>query len=68
MGRILKTSLTIALVTGHPEWSPDGKRIVFMSFRDGHFIGDFEDITSEIYVMDDDGGNEQRLTENRKND
>ena len=32
-----------------------------------HFIGDFG-ITSEIYVMDADGGNPQRLTENRQND
>ena len=50
-----------------PSWSPDGKRIVFVSHRVGHFIGD-SGITSEIYVMDADGGNQQRLTENRKND
>ena len=51
----------------HPAWSPDGKRIAFTSYKDGHFIGEFE-ITSEIYLMDADGGNQQRLTENRKND
>ena len=51
----------------HPAWSPDGKRIAFTSYKDGHFIGEFE-ITSEIYLMDADGGNQQKLTENRKND
>ena len=51
----------------HPSWSPDGKRIAFSSYRGGHFIADSE-LTSEIYVMDADGANPHRLTENRKND
>lgn len=39
----------------HPEVSPDGKQIAFMSNRDGNH---------EIYVMDIDGSNQKRLTFN----
>ena len=51
-----------------PSWLPDGKRIVFVSDRDGHpdiIPGWF---TYEIYVMDADGGNQQNLTNNPADD
>jgi Tol biopolymer transport system component len=39
-----------------PDWSPDGKRIVFASNRDeGNF---------EIYVMNADGSGQKNLTKN----
>ena len=40
---------------GVPSWSPDGRRLAFMSNRDGNF---------EIYVMNADGTGQTRLTDN----
>ena len=42
-----------------PSWSPDGKRIAFVSNRHGN---------DEIYVMNADGSNVQRLTYNAAED
>ena len=40
---------------GSPAWSPDGKKISFVSNRNGGFV--------QIHVMDADGKNPNRLTE-----
>ena len=42
-----------------PAWSPDGKKIVFTSNRDGN---------SEIYVMNADGSGQTNLTRNGADD
>jgi len=42
----------------YPAWSPDGRKIAFHSLRDG---------SVEIYVMDADGENPVRLTNNALN-
>ena len=44
-----------------PSWSPDGKKIAFMSDRSNRKQADDAD-EIEIYVMDADGANIQRLT------
>jgi Tol biopolymer transport system component len=50
-----------------PAYSPDGKRIAFLSDRDEHGThltgSDEVDFANELYVMDGDGGNPERLTE-----
>ncbi|CAL2084990.1 TolB protein [Tenacibaculum sp. 190524A05c] len=43
----------------HPDVSPDGTQITFMSDRDGNY---------EIYVMNIDGSNQRRLTNNNLDD
>ena len=49
-----RTSLTqVPGQDNHPIWSPYGKRIAFMSFRDGNW---------EVYAMDADGSQPTNLT------
>jgi Tol biopolymer transport system component len=43
----------------NPVWSPDGKRLAFVSDRDGNF---------EIYVMNADGSDQKNLTQNSSAD
>ena len=58
------TGVATPLVTGPgintaPSWSPDGRRLAFMSDRDGNF---------EIYVAGADGSGQTRLTDNPLDD
>ena len=47
------------LINGSPDWSPAGDRIAFTSTRDGDY---------ELYLMDTDGGNVTRITDNEHTD
>jgi Tol biopolymer transport system component len=45
-------------LASHPAWSPDGRRIAFVSNRDGNH---------DIFVVDADGGGLRNLTRSRRN-
>jgi TolB protein len=53
--RNLTRSITRPFATGTaPAWSPDGRKIVFISNRDRH---------GEVYVMNTDGTGKRKLTQ-----
>jgi dipeptidyl aminopeptidase/acylaminoacyl peptidase len=45
---------------GYPEWSPDGKRIIFVSSRHGQTTSHLQ-----LFVMNADGSNIKQLTRNK---
>ena len=61
MGIIRGKSLNNPFRDWDPSWSPDGKRIVFVSNRE-------EDANWEIYVINADGRNPRNLTNNPHDD
>lgn len=54
-----RLTLTTTFTNAAPVWSPDGTKIVFLSFRDGN---------GEIYIMNPDGSRQIRLTNNPASD
>lgn len=52
-----------SLGSRHPAWSPDGQKIVFQSTRDRKSNSWYDSF--EMYVMDADASNVQRLTFNQ---
>jgi len=47
-----------------PSWSPDGKKIVFNKDAVDEFWGRFQ--TQNLWIMDPDGSNQLRITQNRE--
>src|SRR5436305_9891409 len=48
---------------GFPRWSPDGRRLAFVSNRDGE---DEKKAKGQLYVMPADGGEPRRLTDGKE--
>ena len=54
----------LAADSGGPSWSPDGTKLVFFSWRDHPG----QEQRNELYLMDADGSNQVRLTDNEAED
>lgn len=53
----------------YPSWSPDGTKIVFNSARDGYEgISEIRSMNGEIYIMNADGSDQTRLTQDGGHD
>jgi TolB protein len=63
----MKQLISYPVMEVDPAWSPDGQKIVFVSLRDSlvdpHHCGG-DECNYEIYIMDSNGSNIQRLTDN----
>jgi Tol biopolymer transport system component len=65
-GSGMKQLISSPVMEVDPAWSPDGQKIVFVSLRDSlvdphHCEGD--ECNYELYIMDSNGSNIQRLTD-----
>ena len=58
-GKDLTRLTTNDAIDNQPVWSPNGRRIAFVSYLDGD---------AEIFVMDADGANQTRITNNDAED
>ena len=64
---MLNLTTTSDISDGFPSWSPDGTQIIFQSDRDAEQRG-FDIGALEIYIMNRNGSNVRRLTNNNEDD
>ena len=60
--------LTDGVWDQNPVWSPNGEKIAYQAYRKKALNVDFEERNYEVYVMDADGSNKNRLTDRQEFD